>query len=244
MSRYLLTVEYDGTDYCGWQRQKNGVSVQEVLEDALSRATGEKTVCVASGRTDSGVHALGQAVHCDLSTPIPEDKIPFAVNYYLPESVRIRRAEKVSDEFSARFGAKRKTYEYRMYIANISSPTRDRYALRVIPPLDVDAMKEAAESLLGEHDFRCFLASGSQVKTTVRTIYSASIVQNGDELTFTVEGNGFLYNMVRIITGTLIYVGKGKLKASDVAEIIESRDRKRAGKTVPPNGLFLKSVVY
>lgn len=253
--RYRATVSYFGKNYVGWQRQLNGLSVQEVLENALTKTFGIPTSCTASGRTDAGVHALGQVIHFDADTSIPTDKIPYAVNTSLPDDVSMLYCEETYPEFNARFSAKRKTYRYSIYTSPHRLPVIGETHSHVISPLDADKMKECAKILVGEHDFKCFEASGSVVKSTVRTIYSLDVEVKDiavagklafrpQEITITVCGNGFLYNMVRIIAGTLTYVGMGKLTADDVKLALESKDRTKAGKTLPPEGLCLLSVEY
>ena len=242
--RVLLRVEYKGTDYCGWQRQKNGLSVQEVLANAVRETTGESSVMHGSGRTDAGVHAIAQAVHFDTHTSIPLHKLPIAINAHLPPGVRVLSAVQVEAGFNARFDAVSKTYLYKMYVAPISSPLREGLFAFVHKRPDVEKMRAAAAYLIGEHDFKVFQAAGGHVKTTVRTISSFEIKEDGNEIFFEVTGNGFLYNMVRIMVGTLYYVGIGKLKAEEIPEILASGKRDRAGKTMPPEGLYLKCVRY
>ena len=253
--RYRAIISYDGTDYVGWQRQLNGISVQEKMEVALSKIFGTPTTCTASGRTDSGVHAEGQVVHFDAITSIPVDKIPYAVNTELPDDISMLYCEVTADDFNARFSAKRKTYKYSLYSAPHRLPTLGRNHTHIISPLNIEDMKKGAEYIVGEHDFKCFEASGSVVKSTVRTVYGIDInvtkidsVKGGAfpsvKVDISVTGNGFLYNMVRIIAGTLVYVGMGKLTPEDVKEIILSKDRTKAGKTLPPEGLTLVSVEY
>ena len=242
--RVLLRVEYKGTDYCGWQRQKNGLSVQEVLARAVLETTGEASVMHGSGRTDAGVHAIAQAVHFDTHTSIPLDKLPIAINAHLPANIRVLSAREVAPDFNARFDAKQKTYLYKLYSAPVSSPLREGLFAFVHKRPDVDKMRNAAEYILGEHDFKVFQAAGGHVKTTVRTITALEIKENGEEITFEVTGNGFLYNMVRIMVGTLYYVGIGKIDAEEIPDIILSGKRDRAGKTMPPEGLYLKEVKY
>ena len=242
--RVLLRVEYKGTAYCGWQRQKNGLSVQEVLARAVCETTGESSVMHGSGRTDAGVHAIAQAVHFDTHTSIPLAKLPIAINAHLPETVRVLSAREVPQDFNARFNATGKTYLYKMYCAPVTSPLREGLFAFVHRRPDVAEMRRAAEHILGTHDFKVFQAAGGHVKTTVRTITDLTIREEGDEISFEVSGNGFLYNMVRILVGTLYYVGIGKLRADDLPEIILSGDRERAGKTMPPEGLYLKEVRY
>ena len=242
--RVLLRIEYKGTAYCGWQRQKNGLSVQEVLARAVYETTGEVSVMHGSGRTDAGVHAMGQAVHFDTHTSIPMDKLPVAINAHLPETVRVLSAREVPAGFNARFDAISKTYVYKMYCAPVSSPLREGLFAFVHKRPNVDEMRRAAGYILGEHDFKVFQAAGGHVKSTVRRITSLVIEERGEEITFEVTGSGFLYNMVRIMVGTLYYVGIGKIAADDIPDILASGKRDRAGKTMPPEGLYLKEVVY
>ena len=242
--RVLLRVEYKGSEYCGWQRQKNGVSVQAVLAKAVLETTGEASVMHGSGRTDAGVHAMGQAVHFDIHTTIPTEKLPIAINAHLPGSIRVLSAREVAPTFNARFDALSKTYLYKMYCAPVSSPLREGLYAFVHKRPDIAKMRRAAEHILGEHDFKVFQAAGGHVKTTVRTITALEIKEQGEEITFEVTGNGFLYNMVRIMVGTLYYVGIGKIDPDEIPEILLSGKRDRAGKTMPPEGLYLKEVVY
>lgn len=261
--RYRAIISYFGARYVGWQRQLNGLSVQEVFEKALEKTFGVKTSATASGRTDAGVHAEGQVVHFDADTSIPVDKIPFAVNTHLPDDVSMLFCEVVSDDFNARFNAKRKTYCYKMYISKHRRPMLEPTHEHVIVPVDIGKIKEACKIIEGTHDFKCFEASGSVIKNTVRTIYSIEVEtsplqsfcddesyaeKNGmltdSELCVSVTGNGFLYNMVRIIAGTLLYVGIGKMTPDDVRLLLKSGDRKLAGKTLSAKGLHLVKVVY
>lgn len=242
--RIKLKIEYDGTDYCGWQIQPNGVSVQEVITAAIKKITGEDAKLTGSGRTDAGVHAAGQVAHFDTGSSVPPEKFAYALNAVLPEDIKIISAEQASDDFNARFSAKRKTYEYHMYVSEFSHPLKSRYAVWINYPLDIEKMNSAAKLFEGEHDFKCFLAANSSVKNTVRTIYNTNVEKLGDEIIFSVTGNGFLYNMVRIMAGTLVAVGSGKLTERDVLKILESGERQSAGKTMPAKGLLLKSVEY
>ncbi|HCU55811.1 MAG TPA: tRNA pseudouridine(38-40) synthase TruA [Clostridiales bacterium] len=242
--RVLLRVQYKGTDYCGWQRQKNGLSVQEVLANAVRETTGESAVMHGSGRTDAGVHAIAQAVHFDTHTKIPMQKLPIAINAHLPSSVRVLSAQEVDAGFNARFDAVSKTYLYKMYVSPVSSPLREGLCAFVHKTPDLDRMRRAAEYILGEHDFKVFQAAGGHVKSTVRTISALSISEQDGEISFEVTGNGFLYNMVRIMVGTLYYVGIGKIEPEEIPEILASGKRDRAGKTMPPEGLYLKRVRY
>lgn len=251
--RYRAVVSYYGKHYVGWQRQLNGPSVQEALEKALSDTFGTPTQATASGRTDAGVHAEGQVVHFDANTAIPPEKIPFAVNTALPRDISMLSCEPVPDDFNARFSAKRKTYRYNIYVSRHRRPMLEGTHAHIVVPLDLAAMRECADVIEGEHDFKCFEASGSAVKSTVRTVYSVRLEADGDvrggifsegTLGIYVTGNGFLYNMVRIIAGTLVYAGQGKLTAADVRRVLATGDRTLAGKTMPPEGLTLVSVEY
>jgi tRNA pseudouridine38-40 synthase len=244
MRRILLTIEYKGTSYSGWQAQKNGPSVQQELVRALEKACGHKVKLVASGRTDEGVHALAQVAHFDTDCPIPDDKFPFAVNPLLPKDIRITSSGRAPEGFHARYGAKRKTYVYKLYTSKVDSPLRRELFAHIPYELDIERMREAAKYLVGEHDFSAFMASGSSVKGTVRRIYYIEIARNGDQIEIEVCGNGFLRHMVRIIAGTLIDVGRGKIEPGEVVRILKSGDRAWAGFTAPSCGLFLKGVEY
>lgn len=269
--RYVAVISYFGERYVGWQRQLNGLSVQEALEKALEKALGQQTQATASGRTDAGVHALAQVVHFDAETSVPTDKIPFAVNSYLPDDISMLLCEPAPDGFNARFSAKKKTYCYKLYLSRHKRPMLESTHEHIAVPLDYSAMRAAADEIEGEHDFKCFEATGSVIKNTVRKVYSVDIktfplegvkpvfsASDGDAsqdktayeklfdcaVEISVTGNGFLYNMVRIIAGTLLYAGMGKLTAADVRRTIETGDRKLAGKTLPAKGLHLVSVIY
>ena len=251
--RFRAVVSYFGKNYVGWQRQLNGLSVQEVLEKALSETFGAPTQATASGRTDAGVHAEGQVVHFDADTAIPPEKIPFAVNTLLPRDISMLSCEPAEEDFNARFSAKRKTYRYSLYVSRHRRPMLEETHAHVVVPLDLARMREVADVIEGEHDFKGFEASGSKVKSTVRTVFSVRIESCGEvregrltdgTLDIFVTGNGFLYNMVRIIAGTLVYAGQDKLTAEDVGKVLETGDRTLAGKTLPPEGLTLVSVEY
>ncbi|NCA66946.1 MAG: tRNA pseudouridine(38-40) synthase TruA [Clostridia bacterium] len=242
--RVLITIEYLGTSYCGWQKQKNGRSVQETLAKAISTLTAEEIVLHGSGRTDSGVHAIAQAAHFDTNTKIPVEKLPYAINSLLPRDISVKSARSVVAAFNARFDAISKTYIYKIYTGAHLSPTRELTHCHIPYALDVQKMREAASRIIGTHDFKCFQSTGGHVKDTVRTIYTATVTESGDEILIEVKGNGFLYNMVRIIAGTLVYAGIGKLSAEDITSAISSRDRTRAGKTLDAKGLYLKNVEY
>ena len=242
--RAILLIEYDGTDFSGWQRQKNGNSVQAELERAAERLLGERAAVIASGRTDAGVHAAGQVAHLDYAGGVPPEKLAPALNALLPHAVSVRKSAPAPEGFHARYSAKSKTYVYRMFADPVRRPLLERYAARVPCALDAEAMNEAARLFVGERDFRCFLASGSSVKTTVRRVTAASVRREGEEILFEVTGNGFLYNMVRIMAGTLAEVGRGKRAPTEISALIASGDRHLAGKTMPAAGLCLKKVDY
>ena len=242
--RIKLTIEYDGSGYAGWQRQKNGLSVQQVVEEAIAAATGQQTVVYAAGRTDAGVHALGQVVHFDTQTTIPPEKISYALNTFLPEDIRIASSCETREDFHARFGAKAKTYVYTFYNAQHASALYRNLSAHARGEIDIDAMKQAAKQIVGTHDFASFCASGSEVETTVRTAYSLEINNEPPFIRLEITGSGFLYNMVRIIAGVLLDVGKGKLSPKDVADIMQANDRRKASATAPACGLVLKQIYY
>lgn len=244
--RYKLTISYDGSDFYGFQRQRGLISVQQCLEEALSTKLNAPVTTVCAGRTDAGVHALGQVVHFDSNQILPAD-FGFRLNPLLPESIAVLSCKQVSDTFHARFSAKKKTYRYDIYMSKIHAPLKRRYAHICVYDLNVENMKKACACLAGEHDFRSFaLAESVRGKSTVRTIYDIHIQEGegGKLLSLFVTGNGFLHNMVRAIAGTLIDVGRGRFSPEDMQSILESRDRRRAGKTVEGCGLFLVSVEY
>ncbi|MBQ6173134.1 MAG: tRNA pseudouridine(38-40) synthase TruA [Clostridia bacterium] len=244
MSRVLLTIEYDGTAYAGWQRQLNGLSVQQVLEERLSALCGEEIRVTGASRTDAGVHARGQRVHFDTSCRIPPEKVPFALNTMLPPDIRVTEGRAVPDGFHARFLSCGKRYTYRILnTRHASALLRDLY-LHIPVPLDPEPMRAACADLLGTHDFAAFQAAGGTAKTTVRTITEAQLSRDGDRFGFTVYGNAFLYNMVRIIVGTLIEIGHGKREPDAFRRAFASLDRLDLGVTAPPHGLELTRVDY
>ena len=242
--RYRMIVEYDGTAYCGWQRQINGPSVQQTLEEALSRLTGETVSVTGSSRTDAGVHAMGLCAHFDSATRIPAEKIAFALNTMLPEDIRIRESGPAPEGFHARYSAAGKVYRYRFYNSRHASAIGRQYAAHVPLVLDEGRMHEEAQALCGTHDFAAFAASGSVAKSTVRTIYRVQVARRGDEVELMILGDGFLYNMVRIIAGTLMEVGTGKRETGAIASAIETGDRLKLGQTAPAKGLALMRVLY
>lgn len=243
--KYLLTISYDGRRYCGYQKQKNGLSVQEVLTEAAQSLFGDNCKITGCSRTDSGVHAIGfkAALECQ-DTSIKAEKIAAAMNSRLPEDIAVTSSSAVSDDFHPRYSVKEKEYRYIIHCAPVRDPFLQGRAYHIPRRLNVPLMDSAAQSLVGTHDFRAFMATGSKIEDTVRTIYSCTVTENGDTVTVSVKGDGFLYNMVRIIVGTLIAVSDGKITPDGIFDIIASKDRKRAGATVPAHGLYLYSVKY
>ncbi len=244
LKRMLLTVEYDGTAYSGWQRQYNGLAVQQVLEEALTRACGERIAVTGASRTDAGVHALGQVCHFDTHSAIPPHKYPFVLNTMLPRDIRVHTGREVPPDFHARFMTGGKTYTYRIINSRHGSALKRNTHLHVPVPLDISPMERAAQTLLGQHDFAAFQASGGTAKTTVRTMRGVSLTRTGDEITFILEGDAFLYNMVRIIVGTLVEIGHGKRGEDAFLRAYETGDRLALGVTAPPHGLELTKVHY
>ncbi len=242
--RIKLTVSYDGTNYCGWQIQPNGLSIEKVLTDAVKTLTGEDVKITGSGRTDAGVHALGQVADFKVEkSVIPPENYAKALNTILPDDIKVISSCQVAEDFNSRRSAKRKTYEYSFYISNVNFPLKERYAYR-IDDIDFSLANAVCEMLCGEHDFKCFVASGSSVKSTVRTIYCAKILQTEGGFTLQICGNGFLYNMVRICAGLTLAVGQGKLSLEEAKAMIDGKGRKPVVKTLPAKALCLKSVEY
>lgn len=257
MRHIKLTVAYDGTDYCGWQVQPNGLSVQEVLNRALTNLLGRETKTTGASRTDSGVHALGNVAVFTTDARMDAERFAFALNTYLPEDIKIQKSEEVPAEFHPRFAETKKTYEYVILCRTFPDPTRRRNSLFCYEPLDIEDMRQALSMLIGEHDFRSFQGAGGEasVKTTVRTIEQAEIFceseQQEEEKAFRngvvrirLTGNGFLYHMVRIIVGTLLEIGKGQRSASEMQAILDACNRETAGATAPAHGLTLLGIRY
>ena len=242
--RILLTVSYDGTAYVGWQYQDNGPSIQNEVEKAIAQATGAFSRVTGASRTDAGVHALGQRAHFDTCSSIPPEKYPFVLNRYLPLDIRVTAGIRVADDFHARFMAAGKMYTYRIHNAPHASAVFRNCTAHVPVRLDEEAMRRCALPLIGTHDFAAFAASGGQAKTTIRTIDFFDVRREEDEVTLRVHGNGFLYNMVRIIAGTLIDVGHGRLGEDCIARALESKNRLDLGVTAPACGLELTKVEY
>ena len=244
MKNYALIVEYDGCAFSGWQRQQNAPSVQQTLEDAIWQAMKERVNLIGAGRTDAGVHAQGQVCNFRSNTRIPADKLPFVLNRALPHTVQVQDAFEVPWGFHARYLAQGKHYRYIARVTRFPSALWHHRAWQMPYRLDMEAMRWAAAALTGTHDFKAFCASGSEVKSTVRTLHRIEIKKEGSDIYFDFFGNGFLYNMVRILVGTLVYVGQGRINAGQVGEILRSTDRRLAGITAPPYGLYMVSVRY
>lgn len=242
--RVVLILQYHGKDFCGWQIQPGLRTVQQVVEDAIFSLTGKKSSVIGSGRTDSGVHALCQVAHFDTDfSGIPADRYSFALNIILPPDVKVIKSFSAPEGFHARYSAKRKTYRYSFYVSDCTLPMYDDRALQVYK-VDFEKMKEGAKYIVGEHDFRCFLAANSDVTDTVRRVYSCKAEKRGRFIDVTVCGNGFLYNMVRTIAGTLYFAGIGKFPPEYIKTIIDGKDRELAGKTLAAKGLTLVNVQY
>lgn len=245
MRKIKLKIEYDGTNYHGWQIQKNAISVQEIIEKAISKLLGNEVGIVGCSRTDVGVHAYGQIAHFSTASTIPGDKFSYAMNNLLPSDIVIKQSEEVSEDFHSRYSATGKKYRYLIYNGSHASAIMRNRTYHVKPELDIEKMQRAAKYFVGEHDFAAFQATGGQVRSTVRKIFNMELQKKEDNIiSIEVSGNGFLYNMVRIIAGTLVYVGMGKIDAYEIPMIIDSLDRTRAGKTAPAEGLYLMEIYY
>ena len=244
MRNIKLVIEYDGKDFNGWQKQPTKLNIQGEIERAIQDITGEEVELIASGRTDAGVHSLGQVANFKTNSNIPVEKVPIALNTKLKRSIRILEAEEVDENFHSRYNCKKKTYRYVINNSKNGTAIYRNLEYNFSQELDVEKMKEAAEYFIGEHDFKGFKASGTSSKSSVRTIYKAEVYRENEKVIIELTGNGFLYNMVRIISGTLIDVGIGKIKPEEITEIINSGERECAGKTLPPQGLYLVKVEY
>ncbi len=244
MRNIKLTIEYDGKDFNGWQKQPNKLNIQGEIERAIEIITGEKVELIGSGRTDAGVNALNQVANFKLEKDFPIDKIPIALNSNLKQSIRIKSAEEVDEKFHSRYTCKKKTYEYTINNSKYGTAIYRNMQFHYPIKLNENKMNEAIKYLIGEHDFKSFKASGTSSKSSVRIIYNAEVVRKDDIIKIRLTGNGFLYNMVRIIAGTLIEVGEGKIKPIEVKNILEAKDRLKAGKTLSPQGLCLLNVEY
>lgn len=239
-----LVVAYEGTNYCGWQIQPNGITIEQVLNETLSSLLGEEITVTGASRTDAGVHSLGNVAVFETHTKMPAEKISFALNQRLPEDIVVQESCQVPEDFHPRFSKSRKTYEYRILNCRFRQPLERRTSYFYHYPLDVGAMQKAAAYLVGEHDFTSFASVHAQTNTYVRTIYALDVVREGDMIRIRVQGNGFLYNMVRIIAGTLIQVGAGIKKPEDMESILAGKDRELAGPTAPAHGLTMIGLEY
>lgn len=241
---YKMTLSYDGTNYHGWQRQHNGITVQEVIEDSLSEIFHSNITVTGCSRTDAGVHARIYVCNFSGSTTIPADKIPFVLNTVLPPDIRVFACETVDDTFNARFNTISKSYEYIIVNRCFADPLLRNFAWHYPIKLDVEKMKEAASLIRGKRDFASFCAAGGSAKTTVRNLMELSVKEEKNIITIKASADGFLYNMVRIIVGTLVYVGNGKLSVDNLLSLLEKKDRRLMGITAPPQGLSLVEVNY
>lgn len=239
MRRIMLTVAYDGTDYCGWQIQNNGETIEGVLNRELSALLKENITVIGASRTDAGVHAEGAVCVFDTESRIPGEKFSYALNQSLPKDIKVQYSEEVEPDFHPRKVPCRKTYDYRIWVDKFPMPTNERYTYHIHTPLNIDKMRQGASYLIGQHDFKAFCSSHTQTDNTVRTIYRLSVIEQGKMITVSVCGNGFLYNMVRIIVGTLIEVGQGKREPESIKELLRNLDRTKSGPTAPAHGLCL-----
>jgi len=244
MRNIKIELMYDGTSYHGFQIQKNGLTIQQCLEDAVFKITNERASIIGCSRTVAGVHAKGYVANFYTNTKVPTEKIPIALNSFLNSDIRVKNAEDVSEEFHARKSAVSKTYNYKIVNQKYEDVFLRNFSWFYPKDLNFEKMREASKYFIGEHDFKGFMATGSSVKTTVRNIISLDIYKNDSIIDIEISANGFLYNMVRIIAGTLVYVGNGKINIEDIPDILRSKDRKKAGITAPPSGLTLLKVKY
>ena len=244
MKRVKLIVAYDGTNYCGWQVQPNAITVEGVLNKTLSEFFKEDITVIGASRTDSGVHAMGNVAVFDTESRMPAEKISYALNQRLPEDIRIRNSEEVPADYHPRHQECRKTYRYRVVASEFPNPMKRLYTHFVYRSLDLEKIKRAAKYLEGTHDFKSFCSVNTQVKDTVRTIYYINVLIHEDEIIFEVNGNGFLYNMIRIIAGTLLQVGMGAIDPEEIPSILAALDRTKAGPTAPAKGLMLEEIKY
>lgn len=244
MKRVMLTVAYDGTNYHGWQIQPNRETIEGILNRCLSELMGENVEVTGASRTDSGVHAMGNIAVFDTDSPIPADKISYALNRRLPEDIRIQKSEEVSAKFHPRHCDSRKTYEYHIYCAPFPMPVKRLYSYFTYVPMDAGLMNQGGKYLVGTHDFKSFCSTSAQVESTVRRIDAVEVQEENGEIVIRVTGRGFLYNMVRIIAGTLMEVGRGHIAPQEVESILTARDRQAAGPTAPACGLTLAKIEY
>lgn len=244
MINYLVSVGYDGSCYHGWQIQKNAITVQQVFQQALEKLFREKIDIKGCSRTDSGVHANMYCVSFKSEKKIPCANVVSGLNTYLPKDIAAFDCRVVPPDFHARYSVHSKEYVYRVYNGKIRNPFLQKYAFHYKYPIDADYLDKEAKAFIGTHDFAAFCSANSKVESTVRTVYDFKVEREGDEVRFIVSANGFLYNMVRIMVGSLLFVNEGKIKSGELADVIESKNRTRAGKTAPPQGLYLNKVNY
>ena len=244
MKRILMTLSYDGTAYHGWQIQPNGITVQEVVQNSLEKILGVNTAVSGWSRTDAGVHAREFCCHFDCDDKIPDSAFLRGLNAVLPNDIAVKDCKEVENDFHARYNAKGKTYVYRILNSNIKDPFLSRYTWQIERPLNTDKMNEFCKEIVGTHDFYAFSSSARTVTDTVRTVNECYVEKNGDVVSLIVSGNGFLYNMVRIIAGTAVEFSNGRISKTDIAEAFSTKDRNKLGLTAPPQGLILNKVHY
>lgn len=245
MRNIKLTIEYDGTNYSGWQKQANtNNTIQEEIENAIEKVVDEKVTIIGAGRTDKGVHGRGQVANFNTNSRIPEEKFKYAINRYLPEDIAIVESIEVEESFHSRYDALGKKYKYLIYNAPVKSPIFRNYSYYIPYKLNIQSMDKAKDYFIGKHDFAAFMASGSGIEDTIRNIYYISLTNCNNIIEFEIYGDGFLYNMVRIIVGTLIDIGRGKIESDSIPNILKSKDRKNAGHTAAAEGLYLEKVCY
>ena len=244
MKRIRLRVAYDGTNYSGWQIQPNAPTIEKKLDEAIYALTGENVHVTGASRTDAGVHALGNVAVFDTASNIPADKFTYALNRYLPEDIIIQQSDEVESDFHPRHCDTKKTYCYRILNTQFGIPQKRNYTWNVAGNIDIEKMKTAAQYLIGEHDFKSFCATAAVVETTVRTIYELTVSRQEDIITIRVTGNGFLYNMVRIIAGTLLQAGMGMIEPEEIKTILAAKERSAAGPTAPAQGLTMIGIEY
>lgn len=244
MRNLKIFMAYRGTNYHGFQRQENAITVQEIVENCLSKILNVKTIIYGCSRTDTGVHALEYCFNFRTEKPISNIGVIRGMNTILPDDISILSCEEVSDDFHARYSCKGKEYIYKIHNSESKNPFAEDLAFHYRRPIDVELISEASKAFIGTHDFKAFCSTGSNKEITVRTIYDFSVTQNGSEIILLVKGDGFLYNMVRIMVGTLLFINEGKIKAEALPEIILSKDRSNAGKTAQPQGLYLSKIYY
>lgn len=244
MKNIKLVIEYEGTNYSGWQRQENFTTIQQTIEDAIKVFISEDVSLLASGRTDKGVHALGQVANFRTNCTVPGGRYKYALKEYLPEDITIVDSKEVDLNFHSRFDAKKKIYRYKVYNSELPRALYRNFSYHFSYNVDIDKMIEASKCLLGVHDFKAFMGKRCSAKSTIRTIHNISIYRNQEFIEFVIEGNSFLRNMIRIIVGTLLQVGSGRIEINDISDIMSSKKRENAGITAPPQGLYLEKVFY